>query len=110
MSMFKSKPEFKRMPQVQQYYDIDDTFGVASRKKQIEEMKMRIEEAENRGKNVRLRNDWIQHQKKSIYQGQLDDVNRQLERPMMPFRTKEELLKKQQELKNIMAEINQNLI
>ena len=106
MSMFKSKPEFKRMPQVQQYYDIDDTFGVASRKKQIEEMKMRIEEAENRGKNVRLRNDWIQHQKKSIYQGQLDDVNRQLERPMMPFRTKEELLKKQQELKNIMAEIN----
>ena len=106
MSMFKSKPEFKRMPQVQQYYDIDDTFGVASRKKQIQEMKMRIEEAENRGKNVRLRNDWIQHQKKSIYQGQLDDVNRQLERPMMPFRTKEELLKKQQELKNIMAEIN----
>ena len=105
MSMFKSKPEFKRMPQVQQYYDIDDTFGVASRKKQIEEMKMRIEEAEKRGKNVRLRNDWIQHQKKSIYQGQLDDVNRQLERPMMPFRTKEELLKKQQELKNIMAEI-----
>ena len=94
------------MPQVQQYYDIDDTFGVASRRKQIEEMKMRIEEAENRGKNVRLRNDWIQHQKKSIYQGQLDDVNRRLERPMMPFRTKEELLKKQQELKNIMAEIN----
>ena len=107
MSMFKSKSEFKRMPQVQQYYDIDDTFGVASRKKQIEEMKMRIEEAENRGKNVRLRNGWIQHQKKSMYQGQLDDVNRQLERPMMPFSTKEELLKKQQQLKDIMAEINQ---
>ena len=96
----------KRMPQVQQYYDIDDTFGVASKKKQIEEMKMRIEEAENRSKNIRLRNDWIQHQKKSLYQGQLDDINRQLERPMMPVRTKEELLKKQQELKNIMAEIN----
>ena len=106
MSMFKSKPEFKRMPQVQQYYDIDDTFGVASRRKQIEDMKLRIEEAENRGKNVRLRNDWLQHQKKSIYQGQLDDINRQLERPMMPVRTKEELLKKQKELKNIMAEIN----
>ena len=106
MSMFKSKPEFKRMPQVQQYYDIDDTFGVASRRKQIEDMKLRIEEAENRGKNVALRNDWVQHQKKSLYQGQLDDVNRQLERPMMPVRTKEELKKKQQELKNIMAEIN----
>ena len=98
MSMFKSKPEMKRMPQVQQYYDTEDTFGVASRKKQIEEMKMRIEEAENRGKHIRLRNDWIQHQKKSLYQGQLDDINRQLERPMMPVRTKEELLKKQQEL------------
>ena len=95
----------KRMPQVQQYYDIEDTFGVASRRKQIEEMKMRIEEAENRGKNIRLRNDWIQHQRKSLYQGQLDDINRQLERPMMPVRTKEELLKKQQESKkNMMAE------
>ena len=47
---------------------------------------MRIEEAENRAKNIRLRNDWIQHQKKSLYQGQLDDINRQLERPMMPVR------------------------
>ena len=50
MSMFKSKPEFKRMPQVQQYYDVEDTFGVASRRKQIEDMKLRVEEAENRGK------------------------------------------------------------
>ena len=105
MSIFKSKPEFRRAPQVERWYDIDDTFGVASRRKQVEDMKLRIEEAENRGKNVRLRNDWLQHQKKSFYQGQLDDVNRQLERPMMPVRTKEELMKKQQELKNIMAEI-----
>ena len=105
MSMFKSKPEFRRAPQAKQYYDINDTFGVASRRKQIEDMKLRIEEAENRGKNVRLRNDWLQHQKKAIYQGQLDDINRQLERPMMPVRTKEELQKKQEELKDIMAEI-----
>ena len=95
MSMYKSKPEFRRMPQVQQYYDLEETVGVASRKKYLEDMKLRIEEAENRGKNVRLRNDWLQHQKKAIYQGQLDDVNRQLERPMMPVRTKEELQKKQ---------------
>ena len=105
MSMYKSKPEFRRMPQVEQNYDISDTIGVSSRKKYLEDMKMRIEEAENRGKNVALRNDWVKHQKKSIYQGQLDDVNRQLERPMMPVRTKEELQKKQKELKDIMAEI-----
>ena len=105
MSMFKSKPEFKRMPQVQQYYDIDDTIGVASRRKYLEDLKLRIEEAENRGKNVRLRNDWVQHQKKSLYQGELDDINRQLERPMMPVRTKEELRKRQDELKTIMKEI-----
>ena len=79
MSMFKSKSEFRRAPQVMQYYDIDDTFGVASRRKQMEDMKLRIEEAENRATNIRLRNDWIQHQKKSIYQGQLDDINRQLD-------------------------------
>ena len=105
MSMFKSKPEFRRAPQVSQYYDIDDTIGVASRRKYLQDMKLRIEEAENRGKNIRLRNDWLQHQKKSLYQGELDDVNRQLERPMMPVRTKEELFKKQKELKDIMAEI-----
>ena len=105
MSMFKSKPEFKRMPQVQQYYDIDDTFGVASRRKYLEDMKLRVEEAENRAKNVALRNDWVKHQKKSLYQGQLDDINRQLERPMMPVRTKEELEKKQNELKILMKEL-----
>ena len=105
MSMYKSKPEFRRMPQVQQYYDLEETVGVMSRKKYLEDMKLRIEEAENRGKNIRLRNDWLQHQKKSLYQGELDDVNRQLERPMMPVRTKEELFKKQKELKDIMAEI-----
>ena len=105
MSMYKSKPEFKRMPQVQQYYDLGETIGVASRKKYLEDMKLRTEEAENRGKNIRLRNDWLQHQKKSLYQGELDDVNRQLERPMMPVRTKEELEKRQKELKDIMAEI-----
>ena len=54
---------------------------------------MRIEEAENRSKNVALRNDWVQHQKKSLYQEELDDVNRLLERPMMPVRPKEELFK-----------------
>ena len=90
---------------VSQTYDIDDTIGVASRRKYLQDLKLRIEEAENRGKNVALRNDWVKHQKKSLYQGELDDVNRQLERPMMPVRTKEELFKKQKELKDIMAEI-----
>ena len=46
------------MPAVSKYYDIDDTFGVASRRKYTQDMKLRIEEAENRGKHIRLRNDW----------------------------------------------------
>ena len=103
MSMCKSKQEFRRMPQAQQCYDLEETIGVSSRKKYLEDLKMRIEEAENRGKNIALRNDWVKHQKKSIYQGQLDDVNRQLERPMIPIKTKEELQKKQEEVKDIMA-------
>ena len=105
MSMFKSKPEFRRAPQVEKYYDLESSIGVASRLKYMNDLKMRIEEAENRAKNIRLRNDWIQHQKKSLYQGQLDDINRQLERPMMPVRTKEELKKKQDELKEIKANL-----
>ena len=52
MSMYKSKPEFKRMPQVQQYYDLEETIGIASRKKYLEDMKLRIEEAQNRGKTL----------------------------------------------------------
>ena len=72
---------------------------------QIEDMTLRIEEAENRGKNVALRNDWVQHQKKSLWQGQLDDIKRQLERPRMPVRTKEELQKKRKELKEIVANL-----
>ena len=47
----------------------------------------------------------VKHQNKSLYQGQLDDINRQLERPMMPVRTKEELEKKQNELKILMKEL-----
>ena len=105
MSMFKSKPEFKRAPQVEKYYDLEESIGVSSRKKYLEDMKLRIEEAENRGKNIRLRNDWVEYQKKSLYQGELDSINRQLERPMMPVRTKEELQKRQSDLKNIIANI-----
>ena len=105
MSMFKSKPEFKRAPQVSRYYDLEESIGVSSRKKYLEDMKLRIEEAENRGKNIRLRNDWLEHQKKSLYQGELDSINRQLERPMMPVRTKEELKQRQSDLKNIIANI-----
>ena len=93
------------MPMVSQTYDVEDTFGVASRRKQIEDMKLRIEEAENRGKNIKLRNDCVEHQRKSLYQGQLNEVNRQLERPMLPVRTKAELEKKQGELKTLMKEL-----
>ena len=103
--MWKSKAEFKRAPQVSRYYDLDSSIGVSSRLKYLEDMKLRIEEAENRGKNIRLRNDWLEHQKKSLYQGELDSINRQLERPMMPVRTKEELQKRQSDLKNIIANI-----
>ena len=31
--MFKSKPEFKRAPQVEKYYDLEETIGVASQKR-----------------------------------------------------------------------------
>ena len=105
MSIFKSKPEFRRAPQVEQYYDLESSIGISSRRKYLEDMKLRIEEAENRAKNVALQNDWVKHQKQALYQGQLDDINRQLERPMMPVRTKEELMKRQNELKTIMKEI-----
>ena len=57
---------------------------------------MRVTEAENKGKDAEIRSDQLQHHKKSIYQGTLDDGNRQLEIPMLPV---EELFEKQKELK-----------
>ena len=47
----------------------------------------------------------MEHQRKSLYQGQLNEVNRQLERPMLPVRTKAKLEKKQGELKTLMKEL-----
>ena len=103
--MYKSKPEFKRAPMVEKTYDLDETIGVASRKKQLEDMKLRIEEAENRAKNIRLRKDWVEHQKKSLYQGELDSINRQLERPNDAVFNEGRTKKKQSDLKNIIANI-----
>ena len=40
VSIFKSKPEMKRMPQVERFYDVEDTFGVASRKTKMEDVKL----------------------------------------------------------------------
>ena len=57
--MFKSKPEFKRAPMLEKTYDLEETIGVASRKKELQDMKLRVEEAENRARNIRLRNDWV---------------------------------------------------
>ena len=51
--MFKSKAEFKRAPMVSKYYDLEDSIGVASRLKELQDMKLRVEEAENRAKNIR---------------------------------------------------------
>ena len=41
MSTLKSKPEMKRMPQVQQYYDLERSIGVPSRKKSLEDLKFK---------------------------------------------------------------------
>ena len=46
------------MPQVARYCDIEESIRVSSVKtKYLEDTKLRIEEAENMGKNVGIRND-----------------------------------------------------
>ena len=71
----------------------------------MEDTGLRLNKAMSRTNNIRLRNDWVHRQKTSLYQGHLDDVNRQVERPMVPFGTKEELNKKQDELSEITANL-----
>ena len=39
--MFKSKPEFKRAPQVSRYYDLEESIGVSSRKKYLEDYEVK---------------------------------------------------------------------
>ena len=51
-------------------------------------MNMVMKDPEYRGNTVRRCSNWLQRQKKATYQGQLGEVNRQLEGPVMPVRTK----------------------
>ena len=62
--MLKSKPEFKRAPQVVSYYDVDDVFGIASRRKYFKDLKEKLEAQESKVANVKFQNDLANSQKK----------------------------------------------
>ena len=54
--MLKSKPEFKRPPQVATYYDVDDVFGTASRRQYFKDLKEKLEAQESKVANVSFQN------------------------------------------------------
>ena len=92
MSMFKEKAEFRRAPSDEIFYDSEETIRKTSRKTYLEDMKIRIEK-----KTEAQILDFVTigyDTEQSLYQGELDDLNCQLERPMMPVRTQEELFSK----------------
>ena len=69
--MLKSKPEFKRPPQVATYYDIDDVCGTASRRQYFKDSKEKLEAQENKVANVSFRNSLTNSRRKSNYQAEL---------------------------------------
>ena len=69
--MLKSKPEFKRAPQVISYYDVDDVFGTASRRQYFKDLKEKLEAQENKVANVNFQNSLINSRRKSNYQAEL---------------------------------------
>ena len=72
--MLKSKPEFKRPPQVATYYDVDDVFGTASRRQYFKDLKEKLEAQESKVANVSFQNSLINSRRKSNYQSELQRI------------------------------------
>ena len=83
--MLKSKPEFKRAPQVVSYYDVDDVFGTASRRKYFKDLKEKLEAQESKVANVKFQNDLANSQKKSNYKAELERIRGEMNRHNTPF-------------------------
>ena len=72
--MLKSKPEFKRPPQVATYYDVDDIFGTASRRQYFKDLKEKLEAQESKVANVSFQNSLTNSRRKSNYQAELQRI------------------------------------
>ena len=83
--MLKSKPEFKRPPQVSTYYDVDDVFGSASRRKYFKDLKGKLEAQESKVANVKFQKDLANSQKKSNYKAELERIRGEMNRHNTPF-------------------------
>ena len=87
--MFKSKPEFKRPPMANRYYDIDDIIGTASRRKYLEDLKILVEGQQNKAANVKFKDDLIKHKNKMNYVTELERIRGELlSKPRLPEYTK----------------------
>ena len=78
--MLKSKPEFKRAPQVATYYEVDDIFGTASRRQYFKDLKKKLEAQENKVANVSFQNSLINSRRKSNYQAELRRIREMLKK------------------------------
>ena len=83
--MLKSKPEFKRAPQVISYYDVDDVFGTASRRQYFKDLKEKLEAQENKVANVNFQRELANSQKKTNYKAELDRIRGEMTRHNTPF-------------------------
>ena len=83
--MLKSKPEFKRAPQVATYYDVDDVFGTASRRQYFKDLKEKLEAQDSKVANVNFQKDLANSQKKSNYKAELDRIRGEMTRHNTPF-------------------------
>ena len=72
--MLKSKPEFKRPPQVATYYDVDDIFGTASRRQYFKDLKEKLEAQESKVANVSFQNSLTNSRRKSNYEAEIQRI------------------------------------
>jgi len=83
--MLKSKPEFKRAPQISTYYDADDVFGTASRRQYFKDLKEKIEAQQSKVANLNFQRDLANSQKKSNYKAELDRIRGDMSSHNTPF-------------------------
>ena len=83
--MLKSKPEFRRAPEVSTYYDANDVFGTASRRQYFKDLKEKLEAQESKVANVNFQKDLANSQKKSNYKAELDRIRGEMTKHNTPF-------------------------
>ena len=83
--MLKSKPEFKRAPEVESYYDVNDVWGSSTDRQYFKNLKEMLEAQQTRVANVKFQEDLRRSKNAMNYKAELDRIRGELSSKNNPF-------------------------